>query len=182
MRRWLYGVSTLAAAVLWLAFWLVPDAQIGDRVLLTSLGAAALVLPAWRAACDRVMRSESFSKLAVVLGSGELARSCAALIRKDGEVLGLRLAGRLVRDGEPIEEAEIVGRYRDLRRLVDAAGRDVRQVVASHRDEPGVGGGGARVGGGLLHGGDCATTWGPSQLGLVRRSACSSRSPARSRS
>lgn len=123
----------MAAAVLWLAFWLVPDAEIGDRVLLTSLGAAAIVLPTWRAACNRVLSSESFSKLAIVLGSGELARACAALIRKEGDVLGLRLAGRLVRDEEPIDAPEIAGRYRDLRRLVEQRGVAAVIVATSER-------------------------------------------------
>lgn len=123
----------MAAAVLWLAFWLVPDAEIGDRVLLTSLGAAAIVLPAWRAACNRVLSSESFSKQTIVLGSGELARACAALIRKDGDVLGLRLAGRVVRDDEPIDEPEIAGRTRDLRRLVEQRGVAAVIVATSER-------------------------------------------------
>ncbi|WP_438011213.1 TIGR03013 family XrtA/PEP-CTERM system glycosyltransferase [Sorangium sp. So ce321] len=123
----------VAAAVLWLAFCLVPDAEMGDRVLLMSLGAAALVLPAWRAACNRVLRSESFCKLAIVLGSGELARSCAGLIKKDGEVLGLRLAGRLVRDEEPVDDPEVAGRYRDLRRLVEQRGVATVIVATSDR-------------------------------------------------
>ncbi|AUX22747.1 sugar transferase [Sorangium cellulosum] len=122
----------VAAAVLWLAFWIVPDAQMGDGVVLMSLGAAALVLPAWRAVCHRVLQSESFSRLAVVLGAGELARSCARIIRKDGDVLGLRFAGRLVRDDEPIDEPDVAGRYRDLRRLVEQRG--VSAVIVATAD------------------------------------------------
>ncbi|MGK4005006.1 TIGR03013 family XrtA/PEP-CTERM system glycosyltransferase [Sorangium sp. So ce1036] len=122
----------VAAAVLWLAFWIVPDAQMGDGVVLMSLGAAALVLPAWRAVCHRVLQSESFSRLAVVLGAGELARSCARIIQKDGDVLGLRFAGRLVRDDEPIDDPDVAGRYRDLRRLVEQRG--VSAVIVATAD------------------------------------------------
>lgn len=125
----------VAAAVLWLAFWLAPDPQMSDRIFLVSLGAAALVLPAWRAAYHRVLRSGSFSQIAVVLGSGELALACAALIRSNGDALGLRLAGRLVRDGEPLDDPEVVGRYRDLRRLVEQRG--VSHVIVAYSDRRG---------------------------------------------
>ncbi|WP_437682790.1 TIGR03013 family XrtA/PEP-CTERM system glycosyltransferase [Sorangium sp. So ce131] len=123
----------VAGAVLWIAFWLAPDGHRGDRMLLTSLGAAALVIPTWRAAYDRVLRSESFSRRALVLGSGELARACAALIRKQGEIIGLRLAGRLVSDGEPIDAPEIAGRTRDLRRLCEQRGISAVIVATSDR-------------------------------------------------
>jgi sugar transferase (PEP-CTERM system associated) len=76
----------------------------------------AVVLPAWRAAFERVSSSESFRRPALVLGAGILATECAALLR-DGSQLGLRLAGRLVRDGEPLGE-DVIGRYGDLARVV----------------------------------------------------------------
>ncbi|AUX42913.1 sugar transferase [Sorangium cellulosum] len=123
----------VAAGVLWVAFWLAPDAQRGDRMLLTSLGAAALVIPAWRAAYDRLLRSDSFSRRVLVLGSGDLARACVALIRKQGELLGLRLAGRLVRDEEPIDAPEVAGRTRDLRRLCEQRGISAVIVATSDR-------------------------------------------------
>jgi sugar transferase (PEP-CTERM system associated) len=125
----------VAAAVLWLAFWLVPDAQMGGAVFLMSLGAAAVVLPAWRAAYDRIARSSSFCRHSVVLGSGELARACAALIAKDGEVIGLRLAGLLVRDDAPLDEPDVLGRFRDLRRLVEQ--HDISLVVVACADRRG---------------------------------------------
>ncbi|MCC6552252.1 MAG: TIGR03013 family PEP-CTERM/XrtA system glycosyltransferase [Polyangiaceae bacterium] len=111
----------LAAVALAAGSWLVPGAELGARVFLVSLGAAALVLPAWRAAFARVASSESFRRPALILGSGELADACADLIRRDNDA-GLRLTGRLVRDDAPGGGPDVIGRFRDLARIVEERG------------------------------------------------------------
>lgn len=123
----------LAALVLCTASWLMPSAEpVG--LFLVSLGAAALVLPAWRSAFDRLARSESFRRPALVLGSGELARACEDLIRQDGDA-GLRLVGRLVRDDAPLDGPDVIGQYHDLGRLVEEHG--VTAVIAACVDRRG---------------------------------------------
>jgi sugar transferase (PEP-CTERM system associated) len=113
-----FRALAMAAVVLWTVYWMAPEAWSVGPVFLVSLGAAALVLPAWRSAFDRVSRSESLCSRAVVLGSGELAQACAALVREDREA-GLRMIGRLVRDDEPLTAADSIGRFRDLVRIVE---------------------------------------------------------------
>ena len=135
-RLFLTTLRALAiAAVLLLGIcWFLPDAAIGGLALLAPLGAAALILPAWRAAFERVSRSESFCRRAVVLGSGELALACAALLREGGDAR-LRLTGRLVRDDGPMEGPEVIGRYRDLARVVEQHG--VCRVIVACADRRG---------------------------------------------
>lgn len=129
-RLFLTTLRALAVAALVLlgVFWFLPRGALDGRALLAPLGAAALILPAWRAAFDRVSRSESFSRRAVVLGAGELARSCAALVRQGCEP-GLRLVGLLSSDDAPAQEPEVIGRYRDLARVVEAYG--VSRVIVA---------------------------------------------------
>jgi sugar transferase (PEP-CTERM system associated) len=118
----------LAAAVLWTLFRLVPDAWAGGQPFLVSLGAAALILPAWRAAFERVTKSDTFRTPAIVLGSGELSRACAELAGDDGTA-GLRLVGRLVRDDELERAPDVVGRFADLARVAEEHG--VRCVIVA---------------------------------------------------
>jgi sugar transferase (PEP-CTERM system associated) len=132
----------LAAAALWAVSWVLgaraPEAAWANGVLPLSLGVAALVLPAWRAAFDRVSRSASFRRPALVLGSGELALACADLLRQDADP-GLCFAGRLVRGGElPGGDASagVEGTYQDLTRLVEE--RDSTAVIAACSDRRGV--------------------------------------------
>jgi sugar transferase (PEP-CTERM system associated) len=124
----------VAGIVVWALSHVDPDVKIGAGVSLAALGSAALVLPAWREAFRRVSNSTTFRRSAIVLGSGPLARECATILRQDEE-MGLRLAGLLVRDDEPITGPDVIGRYGDLRRI---AGRfDVGLVVVAYADRRG---------------------------------------------
>ncbi|APR76195.1 Undecaprenyl-phosphate galactosephosphotransferase [Minicystis rosea] len=109
----------VAAAMLWIVLRFGPDrGSAGQRALVASLGAAALVLPAWRAAWQRIEGSDSFRRATIILGSGPLARACSALIASD-EPTGLRLAGVLGRDGENgVPGTTLLGNYQELGRIV----------------------------------------------------------------
>lgn len=119
----------VAAVPVWIVLRLVPDGSSGQRALVASMGAAAIILPAWRAAWQRLEGSESFRRNAVILGGGALARACAALV--DGEQpTGLRLAGVLTREGEAAPPSTtLLGRYDDLARV--AAERRVGHVIVA---------------------------------------------------
>ena len=125
----------VAGVVLWGVFALFSSEQpVSVEAGIMTLAAASIVLPAWRAAYQRVATSETFSKGAIVLGSGELAHACADLIRQDPS-LGLRMVGMLVRDDEPIQGRSVVGRCRDLKRLVES--EKIGLVVVAYADRRG---------------------------------------------
>jgi sugar transferase (PEP-CTERM system associated) len=118
-----------AAAVVWIAFRLSPPSSAGERAFAASLGAAAFVLPAWRAAWQRIEHSESFRKPALILGSGPLAHACAAVLAGE-EPTGLCLAGVLAPEGAATPEgAPRLGTYGDLGRV--AAERGVSHVIVA---------------------------------------------------
>jgi len=118
-----------AAAVIWIAFRVSPPSSAGERAFVASLGAAALVVPVWRAAWQRLEHSESFRRPALILGSGPLARACAAVIDGD-ELTGLCLAGVLAPEGAVAPEgARRLGDFADLGRV--AAERGVEHVIVA---------------------------------------------------
>jgi sugar transferase (PEP-CTERM system associated) len=120
----------VAAGALWMIFHLLPDCPTaGRRAIGTSLGAATLVLPAWRAAWQRIESSDSFRRSALILGSGDLARACAALVLGD-PATGLRLVGTLCPDGEPAPPGTTrLGGPAELARV--AAERDVGHIIVA---------------------------------------------------
>jgi sugar transferase (PEP-CTERM system associated) len=126
---------SIAAAILWLIFWAASDVNHTARIAIAALATAVFVLPAWRRAYRRISASEGFRRSAIVLGSGPLARECAELLKRDND-LGVRLAGVLVRDDEPLGGApDVVGHYADLRHL--AAQQDLALVVVASSDRRG---------------------------------------------
>lgn len=125
----------VAGAVLWILFHFVPRAAYGQGVIIAALGGAAVILPAWRAAWQRLAASDSFCRPTLILGGGALAEACAGLA-DDGRALGLRLAGVLTGDDEaPPEGRKRLGRYGDLRRVV--AEEKVGLIVVAPRDRRG---------------------------------------------
>jgi sugar transferase (PEP-CTERM system associated) len=124
----------IAAALLTAMFYALADARFGVAVFAAALGSAAFVLPAWRSAYRRLSHSAAFRRSAIVLGSGELGRECADILRGEND-LGLELAGVLVRDDEPASGPDVLGRYDDLARIV--AERNVALVVVAYADRRG---------------------------------------------
>jgi sugar transferase (PEP-CTERM system associated) len=121
----------VAGAVLAMLYrWLVPGAAIGRGVFVAALTGAAVVLPAFRAAFDRVAASPLCRRPAVVLGGGLLGRACVELLTGDHGV-GLRLAGVLLGEGDVAPAGVLVlGGYADVARVC-AEHRVDRVVVAS---------------------------------------------------
>ena len=99
-------------------------------ILVAALGGAAVVLPAFRTAFERVASSPLVARGAIVLGGGALGRACAALLATDHGT-GLGLAGVLLQEGEgTIPGVPVLGRYADVARVCAAHQVD-RVVVAS---------------------------------------------------
>ena len=132
----------IAGAVLWLGHLLVPGGDEGQRVLVAAFAAAALVLPLWRTAFQTLARAETFRRRALVLGSGDLARSCVELIMADEEGLGIDFVGSLVQGGgddAPVTwrgvPRKVIGTYPDLKRIV--AERNVEKIIVAFSDRRG---------------------------------------------
>jgi sugar transferase (PEP-CTERM system associated) len=116
-ERVLSGVA-LGAIVLLLAFYVVPPIEIGRGIFLVALALSILAVPAWRVLYNGVTEGAGFLRRTLIVGSGELAREIADLIRQRPD-LGLELVGMLGRDREQVDPAErVVGTYRDLARVV----------------------------------------------------------------
>jgi sugar transferase (PEP-CTERM system associated) len=115
-----------ASAALWLLARFFPGPAALRAVAATALSAAALVLPAWRAAWLRIERVDGFRRSALLLGGGPLARACVALIERDPST-GLSLVGALG-EGEELG-APRLGAYADLARV--AADRRVSHVIVA---------------------------------------------------
>jgi sugar transferase (PEP-CTERM system associated) len=116
-ERTLRGV-TLAAVVMFFAFYAVPAIEIGRGIFLLSMALSALLLPAWRILYNAVTEGSGFVRRTLIVGNGELARELAriATSRRD---LGLDLVGMLARDRTQVDTpAGIVGTYRDLIEIV----------------------------------------------------------------
>jgi sugar transferase (PEP-CTERM system associated) len=126
---------TVAAAVLWLLFWIASDANDTARTSIAALATAAFLLPAWRRAYRHISSSKTFRRSAIVLGSGPLAHECAALLKEDND-LGVRLAGVLVSDHEPLTgDPDVIGHYSDLHELANQ--QDIALVVVAYSDRRG---------------------------------------------
>jgi sugar transferase (PEP-CTERM system associated) len=126
--RGLLRALLFAAGVLAILYaFVLPHEARAPRIFLTALSAAALVLPTWRTALDRV--APLWKRTAILLGGGPLARECASLL--EGDVAsGLRLAGALVQEGEGAPPGlAVLGRYADVATVAAQAGA-VRIVVA----------------------------------------------------
>lgn len=123
----------VAGAALAILFAILPWAAFGRGVFVASLGAAAVILPAWRAAWAKVAESASFRTTALILGEGPLARECASLI-EGGAVPGMGLAGILAQGGEP-GGGHVLGGYGDLARVVQE--RRVDRIIVASRERRG---------------------------------------------
>ncbi len=131
----LRALVTAGAALAILYHFLAPGAALGRGVFVVALSGAAVVLPAWRAAFDRVAASSLCRRTALVLGGGPLARECAAILAGD-EGAGLHLAGVLVQEGEAAPPGvPVLGRYADVRRV--AAEQGVHRIVVASAERRG---------------------------------------------
>ncbi|HVY45114.1 MAG TPA: TIGR03013 family XrtA/PEP-CTERM system glycosyltransferase, partial [Minicystis sp.] len=124
----------LAALVVVLASWWLPAPHAAPAASLAALGAAALVLPAWRTAFDALSNADAMRRPALVLGTGRLARACTDLITGEHDT-GLRLVGAVIRRGDTSSGAFVVGHYEDIARVV--AQHDVRHIVVASQDRRG---------------------------------------------
>ncbi len=123
----------VAGAALAALYQLFPDAEIGRGVFVAALTGAAVVLPAWRTAFDRVASSALCRRTVLILGGGFLADACAALLTGDHGT-GLGLAGVLLQEGErPPPGVPVLGRYLDVARVAAEHGVDRIVVVSSER-------------------------------------------------
>lgn len=124
-----------ASAVLWLLARFLPGPAALRAVAVAALGAAALVLPAWRAAWLRLERVDGFRRAAILLGGGPLAHACAALLEGDPST-GLDLVGALTADPDAAPPGVArLGGYGDLARIV--ADRGVAHVIVACEDRRG---------------------------------------------
>jgi sugar transferase (PEP-CTERM system associated) len=122
-------VAGAALAVLYHFF--LPGAALGRGVFVAALSAAAVVLPAWRAAFERVAESPLCRRTALLMGSGHLGRACAEHLLARDHGTGLRLAGVLLQESETAPPGvPALGRYADVVRVCAEHGVD-RIVVAS---------------------------------------------------
>jgi hypothetical protein len=103
-------------------------------VFLAALGAAALVLPAFRTAFDALSNSESFRSPTLILGTGRLARECTELILGEHET-GMRLVGTLIRRGDTAASTHVIGHYEDLARVTAKYG--IQHIVVASQDRRG---------------------------------------------
>ncbi len=124
-------VAGTALAILYR--FVLPSAAPGRGVLLTAFAGAAIVLPAWRAAFERVASSPLCRRAVLILGGGPVAEACADLLTGDSGT-GLDLAGVLVQEGEiPPAGAPVLGRYADIARVSAERGIDRIVVATSER-------------------------------------------------
>jgi sugar transferase (PEP-CTERM system associated) len=124
----------VAAAVLWTLSHLVPHEAFA-RGIFVALGGAAVILPAWRAAYQRVSSSESFRSPVLILGAGPLARACAALLEGESD-LGLRLSGLCLHEREAAPPGlTVLGRHPDLARL--CAEHGIARIIVACEDRRG---------------------------------------------
>ncbi|MBK6695359.1 MAG: TIGR03013 family PEP-CTERM/XrtA system glycosyltransferase [Myxococcales bacterium] len=125
----------LASAVLLAIFYVVKVLALGRGIFLTSIALTALVVPAWRLLYNSVSSNAGFLRRTLILGSGDLAREIADLVR-DGPELGMELVGMLARDRSQVDgELGIIGTYAQLFDVVMA--EDVRLVLVAYPDRRG---------------------------------------------
>jgi sugar transferase (PEP-CTERM system associated) len=122
------ALALAGAVVAVVCHFFLPLPAAERRVLAASLGGAAVLFPAWRAAFERVVESPLWRRTVLVLGGGMLAAECAALVAGDQALL---LAGVLVREGEAAPPGvAVLGGYADVDRVCGDHHVD-RVVVAS---------------------------------------------------
>src|SRR5262249_21262819 len=103
------------------------------RVFVASLGGAALLFPAFRAAFERVTESPLWRRTVLVLGGGALAAECGALIARGHR---LQLAGVLVQEGEAAPPGvAVLGSYADVTGV--CADHQVDRVVVASSERRG---------------------------------------------
>jgi sugar transferase (PEP-CTERM system associated) len=129
------ALGLAGAAIAVLCHFCAPLPAVERVVLGASLGGAALVFPAWRAAFERVTRSPLCRRTVLLLGGGTLGRECAALLTGDHGT-GLSLAGVLVQGGEAAPTGlPVLGCYADVARV--CADRRVDRVVVATAERRG---------------------------------------------
>jgi sugar transferase (PEP-CTERM system associated) len=121
----------LAGVVLTVLYhFVLPRAALGRGVFVAALSGAVVVLPAWRAAFERLAESPLCRRTALIMGGGVLAHACAEVFAA-GRGTGIRLAGVLLNEGEPaLPGVPELGRYADVA-CVARLHRVDRIVVAS---------------------------------------------------
>ena len=121
----------LAGVVLTVLYhFVLPGAALGRGVFVAAFAGAAVVVPVWRAAFERLAESPLCRRTTLIMGGGVLANACADVFA--GSLgTGHRLAGVLVNDGErPPPGVPALGGYADVARVARVHGVD-RVVVAS---------------------------------------------------
>ena len=130
MLRALVAAGT-ALAVLY--HFLHPRVALGGGAVVAAFAGAAIVLPAWRAAFDKLASSPLCRRAALVLGGGPVAEACAALLTGGGDT-GLDLVGVLIQEGErPPAGVPVLGRYAEVGRVCVERGIDRVVVATSER-------------------------------------------------
>lgn len=106
---------------------------IPSTTLLLGLFLATLALPLWRLLFQSMSRNDRFIRRALVLGSGELAKDVASIIRD--RCLGYQLVGFLRRADESAVHPNVVGTYEDLMPIV--ASQKVGLVIVADTERRG---------------------------------------------
>jgi sugar transferase (PEP-CTERM system associated) len=130
MLRALFFAGVAIAVVF---HFFLPRAALGRGVCVAALSGAAVVLPAWRVAFERVSESPLCRRTALVMGGGLLGRECAALLAGDHGT-GLYLAGVLLQEGEYAPPGvPVLGGYADVARIAMEYEVDRIVVTSSER-------------------------------------------------
>lgn len=133
-RRWLTA-AVVATPLLFVAFYLFPQIEIGRGIFLASVAFTVTVLPAWRIAYDAVTQNVVAPRRVLVMGTGELALQIREHLAMHPEV-GDACVGLLARDRAHVdEEAGVVGTYGELFEFARAL--EVEVVVVAFRDRRG---------------------------------------------
>ncbi len=126
---------TLAALLLWGAYFLVPSFQIGRGVFLLAIGFSAAGVAVWRLLLYRLMSEYEFAERVLIVGTDEKAIDLAREIlhRKN---LGYRVVGFLDDDprlqGVSLINPRVIGTTRQTREL--ALQHGVTRVVVAPGD------------------------------------------------
>jgi sugar transferase (PEP-CTERM system associated) len=133
-RRWLTA-AVVATPLLFVAFYLFPQIEIGRGIFLASVAFTVTVLPAWRITYDAVTQNVVAPRRVLVMGTGELALQIREHLAMHPEV-GDACVGLLARDRAHVdEEAGVVGTYGELFEFARAL--EVEVVVVAFRDRRG---------------------------------------------
>ncbi len=119
----------LGSLPLWLAYYLLPELGVGRGVFLWGLIAGALAVSGWRLLYGTLSANATFSRRALVLGDGPLARDLSALIAS--RPLGITLVGMLGPIGASSPGS--IGCYDELSEVVVREGVDLVLVAFNDR-------------------------------------------------